>query len=232
MQKKYLFVGIDASLTSTAISYYFDDTGEWLHKSYMKNFKMSKWPKRVNSCVDFTSYSLLDSDDYATSEASKLLAASSITDQMTLDLRHYEDDYSIYGCIEGYSFASAAGHLIDLVTMGTLIRYKFGLICKAPLYVMSPTQLKKFAAEDTYPKPEKKREPYRNNHGIPGGKFQKHQMMQAILENSSLDGLDFTRACRTHWTEISEAKSIKAPLPDIVDSIWAARAAKSVFSDD
>lgn len=230
--KNVFYIGIDASIASTAISYWFPEDKKWEHYSYMKNLKMTKWPNIVASCVNFKGYNILDSDDNAESEAAKMLAANNVTDMMYNDVKKYVDlGYTFYGCIEGYSFASSAGPLIDLVTLGTLIRYKLGTLSPAPLYIMTPTQLKSFAAQSTYPKPDKKNQPYRNYQGIAGGKFQKHQMMRALLDCADLTGVDFVERCRDRWDEINESKTVKAPLPDIVDSVWAAWKAYNAFKD-
>ena len=59
---------------------------------------------------------------------------------------------------------------------------------------------------------------YRNNMGISGGSFNKHQMFLAIIENDKLnDG--WTNLCRSLKSDIMEAKKVPKPFEDINDAI-------------
>lgn len=228
---KEVFVGCDSSLTSTAVSFYDSHKGKWYHINYSKDLDMAKppkWYKIASRQVDLFSYSReqTGSDQYAMSEAVKLEAADRVSDWVYLELKKFTSQgYSAYGCIEGYSYGSDAGHLIDLVCMGTLLRKKIGDLCSAPMYVIAPSHLKRFAAESTYPPPDKKG-PYRNYDGIPGGSFKKHQMMQAMLDNPELSETGFGTLCESLWGEIRSQATVKSPFDDVVDSIWAAWAAR------
>jgi len=131
-------------------------------------------------------------------------------------------------CIEGFSYNSKAGNLIDLVTFSTLIRSRF-LNNGYGLIVVPPMSLKQGAAKLVYPRVDiknKDRDPkltplkpkfmYLNPEGVPGGKFKKHEMLRAIVDSHFKD--DWKKFIDANYSDISSMKSIPAPIADLNDA--------------
>jgi hypothetical protein len=125
--------------------------------------------------------------------------------------------------IEGYSYGSSAGNLIDLVTFGSLIRDRL-LDIGCEVVVVSPASLKLESCKLTYPPIVEivgKRKPkevlfYRNNEGISGGKFNKREMYLSVVENTTWKD-DWSNHLRFIKGDISSQK-IPKPHEDITDS--------------
>jgi hypothetical protein len=127
--------------------------------------------------------------------------------------------------IEGYSYSSAAGPLIDLVTFSTLLRNQL-LTITSNIIILAPTQLKQLSGVLTYKlkdnaleelKTSKKKEIIRNKKGIASGSFTKHDMMVAIIENEEIQH-PYKDLLIINQAEILDLKTINKPFEDINDS--------------
>lgn len=219
---KFNIVTIDPSLNCTALiindkKYIFVNTT----LAYTETKKLTKW---FALCAPYINYNILNyklSDDYSNDEIIKLesydTTASIIQDTITLNI-DTKLETKIF--IEGYSYNSAAGKLIDLVTFSTLIRKRI-LEITPYLQIIPPSTLKLEAAKFTYPPivtgKKVKKYQYKNNEGISGGNFKKPQMAQALIENETLN-CEWVQFLRTHKTEILAAKSVAKPLEDMNDA--------------
>lgn len=136
--------------------------------------------------------------------------------------------------IEGYSYSSASGPLIDLVTFSTLLRYKLFLNISPPvkvneisnplpsLTVFQPTEVKQLAAKLTYPaistnKANTKFE-WRNNEGVAGGSFKKPEIYKALIENKNLQNDVWVNYLNNRSEDIFKLKNIPKPIEDINDA--------------
>lgn len=214
-------VTIDPSQNSTAICV----NGE-LHViakrdiAVTKSGSYKKWFKKVDELCEIHLFDLnFDNTNYNLLENSKLTTYSNIAKTVEKILtEHNISDATI--CIEGYSFSSASGKLIDLVTIGTLIRCAV-LPFASELIIMSPSELKANACELTYPPTDiGKRKPimvYQNNEGVKGGSFKKHEMFKAITENN-----DIISPWATFLSNVSDdvmnAKDVPKPIDDLNDA--------------
>jgi len=158
---------------------------------------------------------------FSESERYKLQKYDAITDAIMLHISKNEKQSTKNIClIEGYSYSSAAGHLIDLVTFSTLLRKKL-LDLNYMLVVVPPSELKMSAAKLTYkPMDVGKRKPklqWRNNEDISGGVFKKPEMYKAIIENSSLKD-DWSILLHEYSKEVLSLKKIPTPIDDINDA--------------
>lgn len=155
---------------------------------------------------------------YSILEIQKLNHYNKITDSIIADiLMNLEPNIPIIIGIEGYSYSSAAGPLIDLVCFGTLLRSKLSKI-SSDITVYAPTTLKSFAAQLTYtPIKKGKKFEYRNNDGVSGGKFTKHEMYKALTENPDLN-CEWLKMLREYKDEIFESKSVPKPIEDMNDA--------------
>jgi hypothetical protein len=127
--------------------------------------------------------------------------------------------------IEGYNFGAQVGDLIDLVTFSTLLRKKLFDRISKDILVMSPSTLKLESCKLTY-KPiiketgKKKitiKEEWRNNIGMPGGKFTKNDMALSIIENDFLDDF-WIKHCKFVKDDLTSVSTIQKPYEDVNDA--------------
>ena len=211
-------ITIDPSLSCTAMV--IDDKKFiFTNKSYASTKTgLSKW---FIKCQPFIHYTILDDfekcDEYSLSEINKLkrfdFIATSIFNTITKNIK-CQTDLKIY--IEGYSYSSIAGPIIDLVTLGTLIRNKCISIADT-VTIVPPKTLKIETCKFVYtPIQVKKKIGYRNNSGVSGGKFTKTEMCQSLIDsNLQCEWVSFLRDNRD---EIFKNKSIPKPIEDINDA--------------
>lgn len=189
-----------------------------------KTMRYNKW---FDLCDPYVDVHLHDFDksklSFAATEVSKLKSYDLITTNIISYIQaellasgRDKNPSKVY--IEGYSFSSAAGPLIDLVTFGTLLRSKLYYGISTDLTVITPSELKMYAAMLTYtPVMEGKKLTYRNGDGVSGGKFKKHEMFKALIENGQLN-CEWLGLLREHASDILAAKSIPKPIEDINDA--------------
>lgn len=215
------YIGIDISLTSTAISFYNEKYG-YKFFSYMKNYtKPTKWTKRIDF-VNLKGVFYDTSEDYSEQENMKMTDYQLLVINIITDIQKFIIPGEIIVATEGYSYNSLAGRLIDLVTLGTLIRDRFTNKMGAEMIVMSPSTIKKETCGLVYgwDKKGKRVIKYstRSTKGIAGGNFKKHQMLEALNDydcDTQLKGF-----CDEFFEEVYHMKNIPSPIDDLVDSYW------------
>jgi hypothetical protein len=217
-------VAIDPSLTCSALVvndkkfiYAKEDLG-----ISEKTQKIKKW---FELCAPFITYRWINYTKniiHSESEISKLMEYDVITDNIIKDILSNinKDEKTIIG-IEGYSYSSAAGPLIDLVTFSTLLRNKLYKQVSTNIKVFQPASLKLEAAKLTYPVIRKgvkviKLE-YRNNQGVSGGKFKKPEMLMALTDNTTLI-CPWVEFLRVHQQLIMELNTVPKPMEDVNDA--------------
>lgn len=209
-------ITIDPSINCTAMV--IDDKKFIItHDSYaITKTGYNKW---FTICEPFLNYHImkdlkLDSD-YSKSEIQKIRRYDEISSFILNTIsKECRDELNII--IEGYSYSSNAGPLIDLVTLSTTIRLKC-LSLTDNVTIISPKTLKSLTAQWAYkPIQVKKKIEYRNNDGVAGGKFTKTEMCKAITDsNLECEWSEFLR----HNSElILKNKNIPKPIEDINDA--------------
>jgi hypothetical protein len=136
--------------------------------------------------------------------------------------------------IEGYSYASSAGDIIDLVTFSTLLRKKLFDRVSEDITVLSPATLKLETCKLTYDpivtetgkKVKKLKYEWRNNMGIAGGSFTKTDMLMAIIDNKSMQG-GWAEHCRQVKDDLLSVSTIPKPYEDINDAFLIYNVIKS-----
>lgn len=233
------YIGLDISLASTGLTILKDDGTEF-YFNYRNDDKLSKWHKTV-SFINYRSYKKIKTEKYSDSEVIKILSYDNITNVILKDITdNISDLENTIIVTEGYSYSSSnTSSLIDLVAYASLLRAKLIHLPIADFIVKSPMTLKVETCMLTYgpiieepkvskrkstkPKKEKPLQ-CKNRMGISGGKFTKHDMMDAILE------CKFDTKIKTvllpHKKELQLMKSIPKPLDDMVDSLWLALSEK------
>jgi hypothetical protein len=165
-------------------------------------------------------------EDYSEGELTKLKDYDAITDSIIEDiLENIDPNLESKIGIEGYNFGAQVGDLIDLVTFSTLLRKKLFDRISEDILVMSPSTLKLESCKLTY-KPiiketgKKKitiKEEWRNNIGMPGGKFTKNDMALSIIENDFLDDF-WIKHCKFVKDYLTSVSTIQKPYEDVNDA--------------
>jgi hypothetical protein len=227
-------VTIDPSLSCTAVCvngkfFVYATTPTARNKPTTKNpdGTMKKWFTDMEPYVE--AYAFFDPTDkklpYSRREFAKLALYDKITDTIIRDIYNNlkPGQQGTIVCIEGYSYASTSNTLIDLVTFSTLLRSKLILDRRYTGVVLSPPSLKLKACLLTYPEEkfnEKgKKLPFSNHDGISGGKFTKHDMMKALLDNDRLSHDRYVNFLRNDCKdELMGKKTIPKPVEDVTDA--------------
>lgn len=217
-------VGIDPSTTVTGICI----NGElsavtrW-DNAHTKKEALVKWYKITQDYAELSFIAPRTSHkQYALEELSKLEYYTEFKDKIISKLKHLDPKNTIV-LIEGYSYSSQAGHIIDLVTFSTLIRSEL-LKMGFELMVVSPSTLKLNTAKMVYQpttrylnkKKTRSEEVWINNEGVSGGKFTKNDMFTAIVENSTES--NWKNFLKEYYSDLSEVKNIPKPIEDLNDA--------------
>jgi len=223
-------VAIDPSLISTALVVSSGDTFKiynYCRESKVYGKKgITKWFKSAEEFVNYKFIEYREFEDYSEGELTKLKDYDKITDQIISDILVNIDDSddTIIG-IEGYSFSSTAGDIIDLVTFSTLLRKKLFDLVSEDIWVMSPSTLKLESCKLTYPpiikeiggKKPRQEFIWRNTIGISGGKFTKTDMFLSIVDNKEIDDY-WSKHCKLSKSDILSVATIPKPYEDINDA--------------
>ena len=229
-------VAIDPSLTCTAMvvnGKAFVYTTESV--ALTKKLELKRWFKETEGLVTVRTFpdASGDSDDHSLSEIQKLHRYQTIVAEIIKDIRSHLFADNLTVAIEGYSYSSAAGPLIDLVTFGTLLRRAVSeinltgwaslgedmMFRYTTVRILQPTTVKQRAAMLVYPPITKgKKVEYRNNEGVAGGSFKKPEIYKALIENTKLTFDPWVVFLNEHAEEIMAMKSIPKPIEDVNDA--------------
>lgn len=233
------FIGIDPSLISTAVVVNGTITNYCRESKVMNKSGMSKWFKSAEQYCTYKYVTYRDFENYSDGELVKLKDYDSITENIINDILEKIDvNIETYIGIEGYNFGAQVGDLIDLVTFSTLLRKKLFDRVSKNIIVYSPTSLKLESCKFTYPpiskivgkRVQKIEYEYKNPIGIPGGKFTKMEMAQAIIDNTVITDDRWFSYLRGIKTEILSGKNIPKPHEDINDAVLLYHILKQQYS--
>lgn len=217
------YIGIDPSITSTGMvingkvfNYSYEKAG------YTKKGDFTKWFHKSENYANYRFHSQATFENYKDEQINKLNLYNYVSKQILKDIdNNIDKSKKTKVFIEGYSYGSSQGNLIDLVSFGTLVREKI-LIMTDDITIVSPNTLKLETCKMVYKPIEKitgrKRNKikyiYKNDIGIPGGSFQKNHMAKAISDSAWKDNWAI------HLKEIFPEFSSKIPKPqeDINDA--------------
>lgn len=219
---KFNCIGIDPSLISTAVVINGKLFNYCRESDATNKSGFSKWFKFCEDKVTFRFIEYRKTDNYSEGELIKLKDYDRITSQIIRDIEENIDKSKPTKIgIEGYSYSSDAGAIIDLVTFSTLLRKKLFDYISEDITVLSPSTLKLEACKLTYPPVNegKKKEKwvYKNAYGISGGNLTKHGMFMCIVDNKAFTD-DWANLCRTLKDDIMGATKVPKPFEDLVDS--------------
>ena len=227
---EYNIVALDPSLISTALVVSSGDTFKMYNycreSSAFGKTGIKKWFKLAEQFVTYKFITYREFTDYSEGELTKLKDYDKISDGIISDiLSNIDTSKPTKIGIEGYSFSSTAGDIIDLVTFSTLLRKKLFDQISEDIIVLSPSTLKLESCKLTYPpivtetgkKVKKVKIEYRNTLGMSGGKFTKTDMFMAIVENNEM--LDFwTKHCKLVKSDVLGVATIPKPYEDVNDA--------------
>ena len=227
---EYNIVALDPSLISTALVVSSGDTFKMYNycreSSAFGKTGIKKWFKLAEQFVTYKFIEYREFKDYSEGELTKLKDYDKISDGIISDiLSNIDTSKPTKIGIEGYSFSSTAGDIIDLVTFSTLLRKKLFDQISEDITVLSPSTLKLESCKLTYPpivtetgkKVKKVKIEYRNTLGMSGGKFTKTDMFMAIVENNEM--LDFwTKHCKLVKSDVLGVATIPKPYEDVNDA--------------
>ena len=224
-------VAIDPSLISTALVVTSGDTFKMFNycreSSAFGKTGIKKWFKMAEQYVTYRFIEYREFEDYSEGELIKLKDYDRITDGIIKDILDNIDSTKPTKIgIEGYSFSSTAGDIIDLVTFSTLLRKKLFDKVSEDITVLSPSTLKLESCKLTYPpiikevggKKPRQEFIWRNTIGISGGKFTKTDMFMSIVENKNWDDY-WTKHCKLVKSDILSISTIPKPYEDINDAV-------------
>lgn len=229
-------IGIDPSKVSTGmvingkIFNYSSKSNAW-NKTDLK-----KWYKAFSKSIEYRFMEYTKYNTYEEEQLAKLSDFDILSDMIIKDiLENINPNEETFVAIEGYSYSSSAGPIIDLVTVSTLIRYKILKSVTKKIMVISPSTLKQEACKMTYlpidiGKKVQKLE-WRNNEGISGGAFNKNHMYLALLENKEFTDIPYIINLREHKEELSKM-DIPKPIEDTNDAFLLYHYMKNITSYD
>lgn len=219
-------IAIDPSLISTALVVNGKIFNYCRESKVFGKTGMTKWYKLAEQYITYRFIDYREFKDYSEGELTKLKDYDKITNMIIKDiLDNIDESKPTKIGIEGYSFGSMAGDLIDLVTFSTLLRKKLYDRISKDIIVLSPSTLKLESCKLTY-KPiikeiggKKPRQEFiwRNKIGISGGSFKKNDMYLSIIENEDFDD-NWTNHCRSIKSDILSVKDIQKPYEDCNDA--------------
>ena len=223
-------VAIDPSLISTALVVTSGDTFKMFNycreSSAFGKTGIKKWFKMAEQYVTYKFVEYREFEDYSEGEITKLKDYDKITDGIIDDILDNIDlgKPTKIG-IEGYSFSSTAGDIIDLVTFSTLLRKKLFDRVSEDITVLSPSTLKLESCKLTYTpiikeiggKKPRQEFIWRNTIGISGGSFTKREIFMSIVENENWDDY-WTKHCKLSKSDILSVATIPKPYEDLNDA--------------
>jgi hypothetical protein len=215
-------IGIDPSLISTAVVINGKLFNYCRETDATNKSGLSKWFRMCDHLMELRFISYRKFETYSEGEITKLKDYDKISDMIIEDiLKTVDPSKPTRVGIEGYSYSSDAGAIIDLVTFSALLRKKLFDYVTHDITVLSPSSLKLESCKLTYPVQDVgKRKPkleWRNNQGISGGKFLKNDMYLALTENKTIN-TKWVEHLRELKDEMFEGKTIKKPYEDMNDA--------------
>ena len=228
-------IGIDISINSTAI--YIENKEDNKILSFTNKKDNNIYIKELSSYgVEFIHLDkIIKTKSYSDNELLKLKQFDRISDIIYKKVKENIDTTKKTFCqIEGYSFSKNTSSILDIVSFSTMIKIK--LINNIPdinMSIISPSSLKLEACKLSY-KPidigiKKPKFVYKNNEGISGGSFKKHQMFKAMIDGNIKSPISLML---NQYIHLLKMKSIPNPIEDIIDAIFACKSKIKEIEND
>lgn len=226
----YNYIGCDLSLSSTAIT--IESNNKTTILCYNQINPTNKWIKALGNNITSTEINRRKSDEYSTSEIYLLEDSDITTTKIVSDIICNIDTLlPTKICIEGYSYSSDVGRIIDIVTFSTLFRYKISTQIPnlSSIKILSPKTVKTTCCKIVYGYTLTKRGKEiinKNPNGMAGGNFTKFEMLDMIHDSKIIHPLN--EFINNNYTDIRAMANIPKPIDDIIDSIFIKEIAKII----
>ena len=232
-----MFIGIDISKNSTAVCV---ESKKLKIYSYTTKKSNNIWVTDTSEYINyrFINYTYSKTKDYSEREGIKFKEFEETTNLIVNDiLDNVNILETINIAIEGYSYGSPKGHLIDIVEFSTLLKHKIKTSINQYLNVkiIAPLALKSKSCELVYePRTEiqgkrviKEVKFIENPEGKKGKDFDKWDMFKCFLQsNISSELKDYLK---DNQENILKLKEVPKPLDDVIDSIFLKEVYKSLI---
>lgn len=231
-----IFIGIDISKISTALCIEKDNNN--IFYSYSTKKSNNIWVKNTEKYINYRNinYDYDKENDYSKSEILKIKQFDNVSNLIIndiLDNINILDNIQIG--IEGYSYNSKRGPIIDIVEFSTLLKHKLLKIMNkySNIQIISPLTLKTETCKLVYkPRIEitgkriiKEKLHLENYKGIQATKFDKWDMFNALIESDI--NIELKDWCIENKEKITKNKELPKPLDDIIDSLWVKEVIKT-----
>ena len=231
-------VAIDPSTTCTGLCI----NGEMIAftKQELAETKTGKLKKWFDVTSEYATIVYVDdrdtSKDYSDEEILKLNFYRKYTDDIMQNIMRCDPTETLI-VIEGYSYSSKVGHIIDLVGFSTLLRNKLLDNGFENIKIVSPSSLKLAVAKMSYEpetvylnkKKTRSKKVWKNTNGVVGGKFKKDDMMQALLDSPHTDS-EWKTFLQENLDELSSIK-VPKPIEDLNDAFLLYNVYKKGFDE-
>lgn len=218
-------IAIDPSLICTAMVvnekiFVYTTNNQYLTKSG----KVTKWFEDVENkfLATVRVNDKESSPSFSRNEMNKFYHYVDIANDIVSDILENSNKnkkYLIY--IEGYSYSSKmGGPLIDLVTFGSILRYKLlkELGNSATIHVLPPKEVKYLGAKLSYKENSKGK--IINSSGVSAGSFKKDDIYKCLLDRRiKLNCPDWHNYLTDNKEVMLSKKSIVKPIEDINDAV-------------
>jgi len=211
-----VYIGIDISVNSTAISIY---NQNYIFYNYTTKKPNYIWIKKTKDLINyrFFEFGYKNIDDFSKKLISKVKDYDNYSDLIINDIKNHGDKFVIG--IEGYNYGlKTTDSIIDISELSSIIKMK--LIKNFPdshIIIIPPKTVKIKSCKMVY-KLIGGQKVVRNNKGVAGGSFDKHDMMTALIDSKIKNKLkDFLIENKDILLKM---KSIPKPWDDIIDSFW------------
>lgn len=235
-----IVIGIDISPTSTAV--FINGTTQHL-LNYSTQKPNNKYIKLLENFVQFYFIEYNKTEKYSEKEILKAKVYYDISNQITNSLQSMlPNNADLHFVIEGHSYSSQAGHIIDVATITGMIKSNlFRFFPSATLHLISPISLKLMVAELVYGctiievgrrviRQEKR---INTNHlNTPPNKYQKTDMIMALHDYKCNIPAIFDQFMIENYGMLSKLKSLPKPIDDLVDAFWLSETFKKLNSID
>lgn len=215
-------IGIDISIDSTGVYIKRNDEDIIFNCTTLK--KNVGWIKKTMDIIDyeFINYTYKEIENYTESEIIKIREFDHITNLILNKIKgNINKKEKTMIAIEGYNYGlKSTNTIIDIVTFSTLLRIKLlSLENLEKLIIISPSTVKSLACELSYGytiNKNGKKTINKNSNGVSGGKFDKKDMMEALINIGKNDKL--TNLLNKYKDDLLKNKNVPKPWDDIIDA--------------
>jgi len=210
-----IFIGIDISINSTALTVYKEN--KYYFYNYTKVKKNNKWIKQTSDIINYRFLDYTSNSNFSNNLLNKIIFNDKYSDLIINDINSF-DDSKIIG-IEGYNYGlKTTDSIIDISELSSIIKLKILTKVKKlnDVHIIPPKTIKINTSNLIYKTTNNKIS--RNNKGIAGGNFDKHDMMLAFMDSKINNTLK--QYLKLNNEKILAMKNIPKPFDDIIDSLF------------